>query len=1808
VVSAGASHHPNIPTGTFTGYVANASQPSQYLSGVTVQAYPEQGGQFCPTYLCAPQTTGSNGEYNVTCPVGRTYITFSKSFWDENLTYSTCTINATVDLGTVYLLPDGVVTGTVLGDVTGNPGIPGVTVEGEARDYSVVAAPGVTTSANGAFKVALPPGVAGRIDFTSPGVGWQNNFTFLTVVSGQTVSIGAVHLEPNSLVEAKFFDVVTHAPIEGGYNAPNSLTVCSSVTNACGTQGPPGTSSNVVEAVGAPGYDYVQAEAVGYLLNDSPIGYVPGTSPGHPYCVPDDCKIYLTPLGAAKLTIDLSGTPSHTYLKGLVVVQSCGMDGYDVALPKLNPVTYTYNTSLSDCLTSGCVPPGTTYDAPAFPLRNDIQISPDTTGICGLAPMWPIPGDLPVWGNETAANVTPYAITNVGYLNLTPGSYVEGNVYQAGTSLGPSGGFAVQIQSRVSTVIATYPYEYGRSTDVCPKSGPTVFCAPAPPGPDQLVVSAAGMPSNETWLSVPWDCCGQQAGPLLLPQVTLPSIDSLNMTPQAGANGSVVIAGGSEPIPYASVTACPASPSSTLACGEGLVNPSGLFSMTAVPIGWDVLHASGSGYAPNSQWFYVGSGRVNLPPLPLTPLATLSGYVISSNGSAVIDASVAECTLAAGVSSQVCSTPLGSGLTTSDGYYQGLVPGGWLPGATYEVEASAPGFETDWTWVNASVNETTDVPTLVLAPVGAGGTPDHVGESAMGTNPAGTWVVGRLIDNATGRGVTTSQIAACAVSSGICTQFFDGTNTGGIFNGSLPTGIYNFTVGATGYEPATVLITVPSGVPTVDIGTVVLDPLPWVFGQVVLNPWATIAVKAPGSSSTTQLELAPPATVLACSIGCAQATPDATSGAFQTQTYPGLGDTVFINPSYAGSFTSAPGGFVPTTAIVNVTSPLTTLTFTPSMAIFVGVSGTVYNSASCDVGGNASRCTDPARWVTVTVATSGVNNGVASATANGGGGYTVFVPGGNDAGATRVTAGDINMYFVRTEVVQALLGTYPGSNLTWVADPIPLTQFGYGYATVVSSVTGLPVVGTGISSSFNDPLNGHSGSTQGKTNGAGFVNLTAPSGRSVQFTIGGSSDYNNTTFSAPIPIGNATDLNLNFSYSGGAIPLPPWGWVGSNYLNFSAPTGYLGTVVDPWNGLPLSGASVAVPSADPTIASGGSSQSTNTLGEFLSDAPIGPADSLVVTLPAYQPNDTHPLNVTPGVSRAFDQVHLVGDGVLASQVVAEPSGLPVPGATVTVCVGASGHQTCVNTVTNATGHYWVDAAPGKVQITVTATGYVSNYTQAASVRTDTWTGIPQFEVVQDGVVMGTVRGLPTGLPVAGAVVSACSPIGGTPTGPCSYSVTGLANGSFALDVAPSQYILATAATGFNTSYLPVSVQPGETVDLGIVLLTEYGILTGTVVSSATGDPVANATVGGCPIDVLLACDVPTVTDLFGAYHIASPPGVVNLVVSAAGYLDGYLRATAVSGATQSLPSIPIAPIAGQISVHLSGRVVASQNPDQPIAAATVGLWVGSALAASTVTSASGAFALTVPSGTYVIEASAPGFSSVQQTLDATESITGLLLAVAPFGWTVSGTVTDGLTGADLPLVALWSPTGLAGMTDSSGAFAVSLPNGTYNLTAVPGGSSAALYAHVSFEVQVAAAPVVRPVLLYPEAANLRGMVESALNQSGISGAQVTVVGTAVDHASLRVATTGAADGTFSVPVYLGTYSVSVSAAGYRSVTVNVTLGLSHPALTIELTPLGSTSSGPSATDWGYTFVGLAVVGATVLIVAYTSRRRKKGSP
>jgi hypothetical protein len=1798
----------NLPTGLFVGTVGNASNPSGgIVGGVSIQAYPDQAGQFCTD--CAQATSNATGQFSVTCPVGRSYITFSKSFWTQNLTYATCVVNATVNVGTVYLIPSGVVKGTVLADRPLTPGLGGVTVQGESRDFTIIANPIVETAPNGTFTVAIPPSVAGRIDFTSPGAGYQNNFTYVSVASGQTVNIGIVYLEPNSVVQAKLYDLVTGAAIPGFFQDPLSLTVCSSVTTTCGSQGPPTISGNTVDAAGPPGYDFVKADAPGYIENDTPVGYVPPTGPGHTFCVPNDCKIYLTPIGTIKLKTAVSGYPPSAFGFGEWYTSSCGYNGFDIAVPQYNPATYTYNTTTTDCLDGGCESPGAgTFVVPGIPIRTDLVVQPDTTAVCGFFPTWPIPGLLPVWSNETWVNVTPDMNTNVGWLNLTPGTYIRGNVYVQGTDVGPSDGFSVSIESRIDTTLTTYPFVSGDDIWACPGSQTyTSFCAPAPPGPSRLLVSAANYPENYTWTWVEQPCCALMHGAYTLAQATDPSIGSINLTVLPTVNGSVIVAGGSEPVGYGTVTVCPAAASST-PCADGLVGRGGGFSIPYSPTGWDQVSVSAGGYAPGAEWEYVGA-NVTVPTIPLTPMGLLEGYVTSTNGSAVIDASVYACPIATAVSTGNCAVPLGSGITTTGGLYEGLEPGGWLPGSTYQVQASAPGFVTDWTWANATVNQSVTVPGLVLAPVGDA-TPRAFGVHGAATTSNSAWVDGDLVDNSTGRGIETQAIVACpTVSTLVCTTFSDGSNTGGFYNDSLAAGVYNFTVTAEGYFANTTLLTVPSGVSSFLMPTLRLTPLDWVNGTVLLDPWYNITVNYDGLHT---FPLMPPTRVEACTTQfvCGSADPSATDGAYQIQSYPGHLISITADPTYAGNPGSAPGGMVENNSLVNISQPFTALSVNdgPSLELFAEVSGKVYDAQSCTVNTTgATVCATPAQWTTVLITTSGVNNGAATMVVTGSGNYTGYIPGGNDQGSTRVLDSDPNFYYSNFEVVNAQLGpSNVGGNLSYVAPPLEVSPFGYATAQVVDSVTGAPLAGQGVTATYSNTLAGIFGSTNELTNGAGYLNMTAPSAAGVEFAFGGVNYYNSTDIQAPVSAGNTTNLD-NWSIGSGPVQLNAWGLVGSEYLDYGAPSSYLGTVMDPAVGEPLAYASIAVTSIDPAIGSG-DSLPTNQLGEFLSEAPIGRVDTLSASLPGYSTATITGINVSAGSLIQYPTIDLTGDGIVSSQVVAQPGGLPVSGAEVQICAGTANNGTiCTSTVTNATGHYWLDVTPGHLAVSVSATGFVSNYTETATIHTDQWETIPTYSVVEDGTLTGIVRGLPTGLPIASAGVAACSPLGGYPTGPCSFTVTTLSNGTFSIPVVPSQYILAVTANDFNTTYLSVSVLPGAVVNMGPIFLEEYGIVAGTVEDAVGSAPLPNATVSGYPEDPIAPGVTPATTDLSGNFRIAAPPGGVLVVVTLAGYEPANLSTTVTSGGTTTLPTIQLVPLPSEQMYRVNGTTLLAGAPPTAFAGVSVTLTIGSTVAVSTVSGAGGAFSLVAPEGDYVLRATLPGYVAVAENLTLNEPLSGLDLTLALFGWQVSGTVTDLLTGSAVADVALWSSTAVVGETDAAGEYSLALPNGTYTLQAVPGGAGAAIYPPIAFQVVVAAGPVQHDLTLQPASVPVTGTVTSASDNSPIAGASIVVTGVAVDGANESLPATTDSLGHFTLAVYLGQYTVTASAAGFRTASTELTVGANTPNLALVLTPTSPAATTPSMGTTLAIATVAAVAVAAVAAVGIVLNRRRGGS-
>jgi len=1802
-------------TGWFTGYVMQSTSPTTPVTGVTVQAFSVATSSPCSPSVCTAQSTGGTGYFNVTAPVGIDYITFQVGDYAENLTYATCLVNTTVDVGTVLLVPDGYVIGTVRADVTGLPTMSGVQVQGEGRDSGVISQPTVYSNTSGGFKVPVPPGVAAKVLFTPPApVGgspnFQNNFTWVSVGAGETVNISTVYIEPFAVVKAEIYDVVTNTPINNQYAA---MEICSLQTTACGPQGVTVEDGHTLFASGPTGYDEAQVDVSGYVQNITPIGFVPGSTSAHPQCVPNNCRIYLMPEGAVSVKVSISlGNKSNTLWadsQGLVTVSASSLNGFFGGVPVLNPTTGTFNMSATSTLPVGCGPVGSTISAPALPLRDRIDISPDTAGECTGFPTWPIPSDLPVYDNWTVANVTPYETTAVGWLNLTPGVYIEGDVFVQGTDQAPAGGFTVGVSSLISTTLTSYPWAPPQALGPCPYPPLYQFCVPAPPGPDKLTVSAVGYAQNFSMVDVPWAICcvnaGAQAehGPLSLWAATDPHINSINVSAGGELIGSVILAGGTEPVPNAALTVCPAGSDEAAVCGDGIANASGGYDIPNIPTGWNYVTAVGSGDEVNGEWVDI-VGTVTAAPIPLQPLARLSGLVESANGTPLIDASITYCPVDGANAAGICTTSLGAGVTQSDGAYFGLVAGGWLPWSTYEIQASAPGYVSDWTFVNATQNTTTYVPTIYLQPVGINTTQGAVARGAVHAIPGpvqpNIWVVGRLVDNVTGVGVSVQTLSACPVSNPTnCLLFSDGTNTGGFFNASIPTGSYNLTATAPGYYSLLVPINAVS-LPTLDLGTIDMQPLDWIQGNVSLGPWTTIEVNL-SASSHVFVHLVPPTNVNICTQQqvCTSATPSGTGGDFEVQSYSGDYLVLEASPIYNGGPNSATGGVRYAQIPVNITPGQAWIPTAPVLDVFGLLTGTVWNSASYNpVTGNY---TDPARWVSITASTSGYhNNGIALATTNGAGAYTVALPGGNKAGATNITATDLGMFYSNTTRVWPEYG--PGQNLTITVPGVSLVQYGFAVGTFVDSVTGVAIPNIGISATVNDAKQNLYGSSSSESNLGGFVNMTAPSATVVDFSAGGADDYNGTSFTATVVPGAATNLTGPNASVAGLIPLPHWGWVASPYVDYNAPLNYSGTILDSTNHQPLPLTNVQISTPDLTIATGGTALPSNTLGEFLADAPIGPKDQIEVTHAGYVNNDTLSANISANQMLTVGTINLTGYGVVAGRVVSTPGTIPVVGAVVTVCPGTSEFSPdCTSTVTNSTGWYWITAVPGHDSLTASATGFVSNYTQPLIVSPDSWQRAPDFILIKDGLIYGVVLGFPEALGLGGAQVAACSPLGGTPTGPCLFSVGSAANGSFALALVPGQFILAVTMADFNSSYLPVYVPAGGVVNVGNVYLNEYGIVSGTVIDSATNDPIYNATVNGCPVYAYLACDTTAHTDLSGQYHLASPPGAVSITVTDPGFNTGYLTVSAVSGKTVVAPTVALIPLSTQLNFAVTGRVVAAGS-STGLAGAVVSFRSGPSIAASAETGPDGSFSAQVSAGVYNVVATDPGYASANQTVHVSSSVEGLVFPLSVFAWPVTVTVVDGLTHLPIPGAAIWSPSALLGWTDAQGEFRAMLPNGTYDLTAQGNVSAHLPYESSAAVVSVIGSPSSRMIDLYPPTAQLGGEVLAQASDTGLGGVTVSVVGAAIDGAPATPSVVTSGTGAFSLSLYAGTYMVTVNAPGYQPWSENVSLNGSAVSLTIGLQSASATTASSSGTDWTVGVVGVVLVGVAITAAVVFGRR------
>ena len=216
-------------------------------------------------------------------------------------------------------------------------------------------------------------------------------------------------------------------------------------------------------------------------------------------------------------------------------------------------------------------------------------------------------------------------------------------------------------------------------------------------------------------------------------------------------------------------------------------------------------------------------------------------------------------------------------------------------------------------------------------------------------------------------------------------------------------------------------------------------------------------------------------------------------------------------------------------------------------------------------------------------------------------------------------------------------------------------------------------------------------------------------------------------------------------------------------------------------------------------------------------------------------------------------------------------------------------------------------------------------------------------------------------------------------------------------------------------------------------------------------------------------------------------------------------------------------------------------------------------------------------------------ATVEGDVDPTDNWKTKSIDVKPPPGTIVGTVTDASTG--LPIQgANVTANGDYNITDADGYYMITSDPGDYNITA----SAAGYYSNSTSETVITEQTITVDFELTPLPGVIAGTVTDASTGDPISGANVTANGVSVS--------TGA-DGSYSIELAPGNYTVTVSKDGYESSSeTNITVITGNTTtVDFELTPT-------PGIPW-YLYVAAAGVVAIIMVaVAFYFLRIRKPKP
>jgi large repetitive protein len=428
--------------------------------------------------------------------------------------------------------------------------------------------------------------------------------------------------------------------------------------------------------------------------------------------------------------------------------------------------------------------------------------------------------------------------------------------------------------------------------------------------------------------------------------------------------------------------------------------------------------------------------------------------------------------------------------------------------------------------------------------------------------------------------------------------------------------------------------------------------------------------------------------------------------------------------------------------------------------------------------------------------------------------------------------------------------------------------------------------------------------------------------------------------------------------------------------------------------------------------------------------------------------------------------------------------------------------------------------------------------------------------VNAGTVAGVADSAGANKVLAGVIVTVTPLAGGT-----SLSDTTNATGNYSIANASvggaggTWNITATLA-GYRTYTGIIFIQGGNqtvTQDISLTKPAPGVTISGTVTDSAAGTPLAGAlvrllTIGGgvTTVDSVLSA-------ANGTYSLTNvQAGTYNLVASITRYTAKTVRVTiAAANITQNFQLVGL-----PAGIVISGTVTDSIS-GTPLAGAIVQLRTtgggGGSLLDSAKTAANGTYSIgSVQPGNYRLVASAAGHTSktVAPVAVANANITqNFQLVGLPAGITISGTVTDSLRGTPLAGALIRLRRGGDAVTIDS---VIAAANGSYSIDSVQAGTYtlvASAAGHVTKTlagVTVAAANLTRNFQLVTlPGQDITGSVADFVTGMPLAGAIVK----AMQGATVVDSVVAATNGTYTLIVPAGTYSVSALAAGHSPKTV-----------------------------------------------------------